>query len=233
MQILVIDDEPDFVRLVQRLLVEENFLVISAKDGVTGLKMAVEHHPDLILLDWNLPAKDGLAVLKELRSEPKTRGIPVIMLTVRGKEMDTVLALEMGADDYISKRALRPRELVARVNKVLRKSQAPDADGQVIHCGPVDLDTSHRRVTLEGQVVELRAKEFDLLHVFLTRPGRVLTRQFLMENVWGIEDYGTSRTIDSTLARLRSKLGDFGQAFQSIKGIGYQFSIPEEERAHD
>ncbi len=233
MQILIIDDEPDFVRLVQRLLVAENFLVTSAKDGVTGLKMAADLHPDMILLDWNLPAKDGLVVLKELRNEPKTRNIPVIMLTVRGKEMDTVLALEMGADDYISKRALRPRELVARVHKVLRKSQAPDADGKVLFVGPIALDASHRRVTLDSQPVDLRAKEFDLLHVFLTRPGRVLTRQFLMENVWGIEDYGTSRTIDSTLARLRSKLGEFGQAFQSIKGIGYQFSIPDEEHAHD
>ena len=233
MQILIIDDEPDFVRLVQRLLVAENFLVTSAKDGVTGLKMAADLHPDMILLDWNLPAKDGLVVLKELRNEPKTRNIPVIMLTVRGKEMDTVLALEMGADDYISKRALRPRELVARVHKVLRKSQAPDADGKVLFVGPIALDASHRRVTLDSQPVDLRAKEFDLLHVFLARPGRVLTRQFLMENVWGIEDYGTSRTIDSTLARLRSKLGEFGQAFQSIKGIGYQFSIPDEEHAHD
>jgi DNA-binding response OmpR family regulator len=228
MHILVVDDEPDFVRLVHRLLTEENFLVRSAKDGVTGLKMALEFHPDLILLDWNLPAKDGLAVLKELRNEPKTRGIPVIMLTVRGKEMDTVLALEMGADDYISKRAMRPRELVARVHTVLRKSQAPDDDGKVLHVGSLSLDTSHRRVSLEGQSVELRAKEFDLLHIFLTRPGRVLTRPFLMENVWGIEDYGTSRTIDSTLARLRTKLGKFGEAFQSIKGIGYQFSNPEE-----
>lgn len=228
MLILVVDDEPDFIRLVQRLLVAENFLVTSAKDGVTGLKMATEQHPDLILLDWNLPGKDGLAVLKELRSEPKTRGIAVIMLTVRGKEMDTVLALEMGADDYISKRALRPRELVARVHSVLRKNQAPDADGRVLHAGPLDLDTARRRVTVNGESVELRAKEFDLLHTFLTRPGRVLTRQFLMENVWGIEDYGTSRTIDSTLARLRSKLGAFGQSFQSIKGIGYQFSFSEE-----
>jgi DNA-binding response OmpR family regulator len=229
MQILVIDDEPDFVRLVQRLLVAENFLVASAKDGLIGLKMAQELHPDVILLDWNLPAKDGLAVLKELKAEPKTRGIPVIMLTVRGKEMDTVLALEMGADDYISKRALRPRELVARVNLVLRKNQAPDADGRVIHAGPIDLDTSYRRVTLAGQPVDLRTKEFDLLHTFLTRPGRVLTRQFLMENVWGIEDYGTSRTIDSTLARLRTKLGECGQHFQSIKGIGYQFSMPPDK----
>ena len=99
MQILVIEDEQDFVRLVQRFLVEENFLVISAKDGVTGLKMAVEHHPDLILLDWNLPVKDGLTVLKELRREPKTRSILVIMLTVRGKEMDNVLVLEMGSNN--------------------------------------------------------------------------------------------------------------------------------------
>ncbi|MBK8576174.1 MAG: response regulator transcription factor [Elusimicrobia bacterium] len=228
MQILIIEDEPDFVRLVQRLLMAENFLVTSAKDGMTGLKMAQDLHPDVILLDWNLPVKDGLAVLKELKGEPKTRGIPVIMLTVRGKELDTVLALEMGADDYISKRALRPRELVARVHSVLRKSQAPDSDGKVLHVGPLDLDTSHRRVTLAGQPVDLRAKEFDLLHTFLTRPGRVLTRQFLMENVWGIDDYGASRTIDSTLARLRTKLGEFGQAFQSIKGIGYQFSMPEE-----
>jgi DNA-binding response OmpR family regulator len=228
MQILVVDDEPDFVRLVQRLLTEENFLVSSARDGATGFKLAMELHPDLILLDWNLPAKDGLTVLKELRNEPKTRGIPVIMLTVRGKEMDTVLALEMGADDYISKRAMRPRELVARVHTVLRKSQSPHDDGKVFHVGPLDLDTSHRRVSVEGQIVDLRAKEFDLLHTFLTRPGRVLTRQFLMENVWGIDDYGSSRTIDSTLARLRSKLGKFGDAFQSIKGIGYQFSYPEE-----
>ncbi len=233
MRILLIEDEPDFVRLVQRLLTAENFAVSSAKDGLTGLTIATEKIPDLILLDWNLPGKDGLAVLKELRAEPKTRGIPVIMLTSRGREIDTVLALEMGADDYISKRALRPRELVARVRTVLRKKQAPGSDGRVMRVGPLDLDASHRQVNLEGQPLDVRPKEFDLLFLFLTRPGRIMTRRFIMEQVWGIDDCGDARTIDAALGGLRPKLGKFGQSLQSIKGIGYQYSAHEEESSHD
>lgn len=222
-RVLLVDDEPDFVRLVDDILKQENFVVVCAEDGIQGLKMAAESHPDLILLDWNLPEKDGLEVCKTLKADPKTRDIPVIMLTARGRETDVVLGLEVGADDFISKRALRPRELVARIRTTLRKRAVVKQEGEVLKARTLALDTSRRKVTVDGDPVELRMKEFDSLYVFLTHRGRVLTRSFLYEAVWGAQFFGTSRAIDTTITRLRGKLGKEGGLIQSVKGVGYRF----------
>lgn len=222
-RILLVDDEPDFIRLIDDVLKKENFVVVCAEDGDQAIKMATASHPDLVLLDWNLPGKDGLEVCKTLKADPKTRDIPVIMLTARGRETDVVLGLEIGAEDFISKRALRPRELVARIRSALRKKSVVKENGETIKVGTLTLDTSRRKVTVNGKPVELRLKEFDLLHVFLTHRGRVLTRSFLDEAVWGVQFFGTSRAIDTTVTRLRGKLGKESRLIQSVKGLGYRF----------
>lgn len=171
-RILVVDDEPDFVRFIEEVLKKENFTVISVGDGIKAIKMAGESRPDLVLLDWNLPGKDGPQVCQALKTDPKTRTIPVVMLTVRRKETDVVVGLEIGADDFISKRGLRPRELVARVRAALRKSAPQPDPGEILRSGPFALDTEKRRLSLNGQEVELRPKEYELIYVFLkTRAG--------------------------------------------------------------
>lgn len=222
-RILVVDDEPDFVRFIDEVLKRENYVVSVAESGPQGLRHAAEAPPDLILLDWNLPGKDGLEVCRALKENPATRAIPVIMLTARGREQDVVLGLEMGALDYISKRDLRPRELVARVRAALRREGPLSPGGETLRSGPLTLETAGRTVTLNGNPVDLRPKEFDLLYVFMKNAGRVLTRQFLEEAVWGIEYVGTTRAIDATASRLRGKLGPLGERIAPVKGLGYKF----------
>lgn len=223
-RVLVVDDEPDFLKFIDEVLKREDYVVTSAETGPDALRQAVASRPDLILLDWNLPGKDGLEVCRALKEDPATRGIPVIMLTVRGRETDVVLGLEMGAVDYVSKRDLRPRELIARVRAALRR-EGPRADrGETLRAGPVVLDTATHTATLNGKPMDLRPKEFDLLRVFLKNPGRVLTRQFLEESVWGDQYYGTTRTIDATTSRLRGKLGPEGARIVPIQGLGYKFT---------
>lgn len=222
-RVLVIDDEPDFGRLIDQILVKEGMTVLLADDGAKGLKAAAESHPDLILLDWNLPDKDGVQVCRALKADAKTRDIPVIMLTVRGRETDVVVGLEVGAADYISKRALRPRELVARVRAVLRRAGDAQQAGEILRSGPLVLDTAKHRVTVGKEDVDLRAKEFEILYVFLKNKGRLLTRNFLEEAVWGTEYYATSRAIDTTIARVRKKIKGEGEKICAIKGLGYRF----------
>lgn len=223
-RILVVDDEPDFLKFIDEVLKQEGYVVTTAETGPDGLTQAVASRPDLILLDWNLPGKDGLEVCRALKEDPATRGIPVIMLTVRGRETDVVLGLEMGAVDYVSKRDLRPRELIARVRAALRRDGPRAEAGETLRAGPLALDTAGHTATLNGKPLDLRPKEFDLLRVFLRNPGRVLTRQFLEESVWGEQYYGTTRTIDATTSRLRSKLGPHGSRIVPIQGLGYKFT---------
>ncbi len=227
-RILIVDDEPDFVRFLNDVLTPENFVVTVAENGVKALKMAAASVPDLILLDWNLPGKDGIEVCKALRADPKTDHIPIIMLTARGRETDTVLGLEMGANDFITKRALRPRELIARVRSALRKPGTGGDATEILRSGELTLDTARRKVSIGDREVDLRMKEFDLLHVFMKKAGRVLTRDFLTETVWGEQFFGTSRTVDTTIARLRAELGKEGRKIEAIKGVGYKFEESQE-----
>ena len=222
-RVLIIDDEADFRKLIEQILEKEGFVVLSAGDAQSGMKTAAQSHPDLILLDWNLPDKDGVFVCRALKADAATSDIPIIMLTVRGRETDVVVGLEVGAADYISKRALRPRELVARVRTALRRESEPKTAGETVRSGALSLDTGQHRVFIGKESVELRAKEFDLLYVFLKNKGRLLTRHFLEEAVWGTEYFATSRAIDTTIARLRAKIGKEGNKIQGIKGLGYRF----------
>ncbi|MBK8576217.1 MAG: response regulator transcription factor [Elusimicrobia bacterium] len=222
-RVLIIDDETDFRRLIEQILEKEGFLVLNAGDAQSGIKTATQSHPDLILLDWNLPDKDGVQVCRALKSDAATKDIPILMLTVRGRETDVVVGLEVGAADFISKRALRPRELVARVRAALRRGVESKTAGETLRSGALSLDTGQHRVFVGKEEVELRAKEFDLLYVFLKNKGRLLSRNFLEESVWGTEYYATSRAIDTTIARLRAKINKEGAKIQGIKGLGYRF----------
>jgi two-component system alkaline phosphatase synthesis response regulator PhoP len=227
-RVLVVDDEPDFVRFIEEVLKAENFTVISVGDGLKALQMAADSRPDLILLDWNLPGKDGPQVCQALKTDPQTRNIPVVMLTVRRRETDVVVGLEIGADDFISKRGLRPRELVARVRAALRKSAPRPDPGEVLRSKDLVLDTEKRRATIKGETVELRPKEYELLYVLMKNEGRVLTRNFLEETIWGTEYFGSSRAIDSTITRLRAKLGKHAAHIEAVQGIGYRYEIPNQ-----
>lgn len=223
-RVLIVDDEPDFLRLVSEIFLRENIGFFTADNGEKAVAMAGASHPDLVLLDWNMPGMDGLAVCRALKAEPKTRDIPIILLTARSRETDTVLGLEMGAVDYISKRALRPRELVARVRAALRTRQETREPGGVLTDGKLTVNVHRHEASLEGTPLTLRPREFELLAVFLKNKGRVLSRHQLMETVWGSEFFGNTRAVDVAVARLRAQLGAEGRRLTAIKGLGYKFS---------
>lgn len=222
-KILVVDDEPDFIMILQDILEKENFTVISAGDGEEGLKKARESKPDLIFLDWRLPIIDGLEVCKILKQDPKSRHIPIIMLTIKSTEADTIVCLEMGADDFITK-PFRPGELVARMKAVLRRAvQKEKPETEVLKSDNICVDLSKHVVSINGEVLELRPKEFDLLRILMQKKGKALSRAFLTESIWGFEYFGSSRAVDTTITRLRSKLGKYSQKIETVEGIGYRF----------
>jgi two-component system phosphate regulon response regulator PhoB len=226
-RILAVEDEPDFVRYLTDALKPDGFTVLSADSGPAGLKAAVEGKPDLILLDWNLPGLDGLEVCRRLKADPATASIPVLLLTARGRETDVVLGLEMGAEDFITKRALRPRELVARIRAALRRAAPRPLEEAVLRSGALSLDVARRRLAVGQEEIDLPAKEFELLRLFLQHKGRVLTRRLIGESVWGEEIVVTSRAMDSAIARLRVKMGSEGYKIQAVVNVGYRFEEDE------
>lgn len=224
-RVFIIDDEPDMVKIGTDLLEADGYLVTSSGNPVDALKKIRTTPPDLILLDIRLPEKDGFQVCKELKSDPQTRNIPIIMISVKSDETDVVVGLEMGADDYLSK-PLRKRELLARVKTVLRRLE-PDAGVQRIECGPLTLDYGSYTATVNKKPLSLTPKEFELLGFFLKRKNRVLTRAVISDNVWGIEFTNSTRTIDVHVDQLRKKLGKYGSLITGLKGIGYRLEWEE------
>ncbi len=220
--ILVVDDEKNIVQLARLYLSKEGYQVESAYDGAEGLKKAMSIRPALIILDIMMPEMDGLAVCKELR---KTSNVPIIFLTARGDDVDRVVGLEIGADDYVTK-PFNPRELVARVKAVLRRT-AQDAPTQAaLEANGLRLDTASREVTLDGKAITLRAKEFDLLTAFMQYAGIVLNRERLLRLVWGSDYYGDMRTIDVHVAWLREKLADATDVkIETVWGVGYKLMV--------
>ncbi len=223
-KILVVDDEEHIVELVELYLGKEGYKVISAQDGDAAIEKFTLEKPDLLVLDIMLPGKDGLDVLREIR---KTSLVPVIMLTARESEVDKVVGLELGADDYLTK-PFSPRELVARVKAVLRRARPPAEEPEpVITRAGLTIDSSRRAVEVVGVgAVELTAKEFDLLYVMAANPGIVLTRERLMEKVWGYEYIGDTRTVDVYIRHLREKLADDADKprfIETVRGVGYRF----------
>jgi two-component system, OmpR family, alkaline phosphatase synthesis response regulator PhoP len=232
-RILVVDDEPAVTDLLAYNLRKAHYDVLTAADGRTALHLAKESKPDLILLDLMIPDVDGLDVCRELR---KSSGVPIIMITARGEEIDRVVGLEIGADDYVTK-PFSVRELMARIKAVLRRALRPqndgaDAQGQepsTLLRGPGNLlmDVERRSLTVADTVIELTRLEFDLLHRLLMNAGRVLTRERLLEQAWGYEYIGDTRAVDSAVKRLRAKLRQAApeaDCIESVRGLGYRIT---------
>ncbi|MCH7510891.1 MAG: response regulator transcription factor [Chloroflexi bacterium] len=220
--ILVVDDEKNIVQLARLYLNKEGFRVEAAYDGAQALEKARSLRPDLIVLDIMMPEPDGLEVCRELR---KTSNVPIILLTARDDDIDRIVGLELGADDYVTK-PFNPRELVARVKAVLRRASQEAPSQAVLEAGNLRLDTASREVTVQGKAVTLRAKEFDLLTAFLRHQGIVLDRERLLQLVWGADYFGDTRTIDVHVAWLREKLGKAkGVKIETVWGVGYKLVV--------
>lgn len=221
--VLVADDEKNIVQLIKLYLINEGFLVETAQDGQEALDKARRSRPDLVILDIMMPRLDGLEVCRRIRKESN---VPIIMLTARTDDVDKVVGLELGADDYVTK-PFNPRELVARVKAVLRRTQAsPDLD-ITVEIGNVRIDPARREVRINGREVQMRAKEFDLLHALAQEHGRVLTRETLLSRVWGYEYLGDSRTVDVHVTWLRDKLSEATAHVQTVRGVGYKLVVPD------
>lgn len=219
-RVLIVEDDVDVAQVAKAYLDREGFDVEVAKDGPSGLRAAAERPPALVVLDWMLPELDGLTVLDRLRRE---RHVPVILLTAKTEEADRIAAFEHGADDYVPK-PFSPRELVARVRAVLRRSGAEDTyDGGIVTHGGLELDPSRRTARFEGKSVALTTLEFDLLHTLARSPGRVFTRSDLLDRVWGEDFYGVERVVDVHVSNLRQKLARFGgdALVDTVRGVGY------------
>lgn len=220
-RIFIIDDEPDMARIAQDLLEEEGFSVSSFTTPKEGMEKLIANPPNLLLLDIRLPEKDGFSVCKEIKSNPKIKHVPVIMVSVKSEETDVVVGLEVGAEDYISK-PFRKKELIARVKAVLRRTEGLPVP-QKIESGAIEIDYASYSARINKKALDLTPKEFELLWFFVQNPGRVLRRALLSENVWGVEFTNSTRTIDVHVDQVRKKLGKFGFYIQSLKGVGYKF----------
>ncbi|MCX6064462.1 MAG: response regulator transcription factor [Chloroflexi bacterium] len=219
-KILIIDDEPSIVNLVSAYLKPEGYEVFTAADGVTGLKAAKAYKPDLIVLDLMLPGLDGIELLSRLRRESD---VYVILLTAKTEETDKIIGLSVGADDYVTK-PFSPRELVARIKAALRRQQKGTGFGEstVMAFKRVTIDSAARSVTVDGQPIEFTAIEFDLLKALAENRGRVLTREQLLEKVWGGSYFGEMRVVDVHLGHVRQKInGD--ELIATVRGVGYRF----------
>ena len=218
-RILIVDDDPDIQRLVSYNLSQAGFETMTSGNGRKALDLAFKKPPDLIILDLMLPDVDGTEVCRTLRQNEATRRIPILMLSARSDEIDRVIGFEIGADDYVTK-PFSPRELVLRVRSILRRKK-DDRSGS-IHLGRIHLHPSKRHCLLDDRQVFLTVKEFDLLHELLLASGNVLSREVLMDRVWGYHGEATSRTLDTHVRRLREKLGTAANDIETVRGIGYR-----------
>lgn len=227
-KILVVEDEPDIRKLIQYNLMQERYLVVEAEDGEQALKLAQRDKPNLVILDLMLPGLSGLELCKILRERPDTASIPILMLTAKAGEADKVVGLEMGADDYLSK-PFSPREMVARVRAILRRtdsSGAPPETPPSYHKGALKIDFSTYEVFARGQQIRLTLKEFELLRFLVQNSNRVLSRDQLLDRVWGGETFVTPRTVDVHIRRLRKAVEEDDRKprlILTLRGVGYKF----------
>ena len=225
-RVLIVDDDPDIRKLVSYNLTQAGFRVATAATGVAALEAVQGQPPDLIILDIMLPDLDGLEVCKKLRRQEKTRRIPIIMLTARTQEVDRVVGFELGADDYVMK-PFSPRELVLRVKSIFRRMGDEPTD--VLKVGKIQLLPQRRQLLIGTRQVTLTAKEFDLLEELMRARGNVLTREILMNKVWGYHTEATSRTLDTHVRRLREKLGDEAIHLETVHKVGYRIGNGNDE----
>jgi len=217
--ILVVDDEPEIVELVRYNLSREGYRVLDASDGESALERIYQSPPDLVVLDLLLPKRSGIEVLEAIRGDPRTRSMPVLLLTARSTEMDKLIGFERGADDYLTK-PFSPKELVARVGAVLRRTR-PDEPAGKDEIGPFRFDRERHQVFLREREVHLTPTEYRLLEHLLQRPGRVFSREQLLDKVWGLGYFGETRTVDVHVRRLRAKLGKDAALIRTVTGVGY------------
>ncbi len=220
--ILVVDDEPHIVELAALYLRNDGYQVVTASDGAQALAQVEAVQPALLVLDLMLPEMDGWEVCRRVRA---TSRLPIIMLTARSDDVDKIVGLELGADDYLTK-PFNPRELVARVKAVLRRFEPPPAQAsEVLQAGPLIVDPGRREARLNGQLLDLRAKEFDLLRVLVEHKGMVLSRERLLDLAWGFDFYGETRTVDVHVAHLRQFLGAGPLAIETVWSVGYKLVV--------
>ncbi len=222
-KVLVIEDERDLAELLAYNLEKEGYTPLTASAGIEGLEIARRELPDLILLDLMLPGMMGTEVCSSLRQSEKTRSIPVLLLSARGDEIDSVVGFEVGADDYIVK-PFSMRELMLRIRAILRRSGSdgtPAAERQ-IRAGGILIDCSSHKVTVSGQEIELTSTEYKLLLYLAEHNGRVMPRELLLQDVWGYNFVGDTRTVDTHVTRLRNKLGEAGEMIKTVRGFGYK-----------
>jgi two-component system, OmpR family, phosphate regulon response regulator PhoB len=229
MLVLVIEDEADLATTLEYNLRTEGFEVRLAHTGKQGLAHAIaEPLPDLIVLDLMLPDLAGTEICRRLREQERTRDIPVIMCTAKGEEIDRVVGFEVGADDYVVK-PFSVRELVLRIRALLRRANRVEGEPSLIRFGRLKIDRDAHRAWVDDVEIALTALEFRLLHAFMSRKGRVQTRDALLSDVWGIEADVTTRTVDTHVKRLREKLGDAGAYIETLRGVGYRFKDQPDE----
>jgi two-component system phosphate regulon response regulator PhoB len=222
--ILVVDDEPDIREVMRFALENADYRVIEAAHADEARKLLTNESPDLILLDWMLPGRSGLELAKQLKQSPKSRAVPIIMVSARGEEEDRIKGLDTGADDYIAK-PFSPREMVARVKAVLRRAKT-DEPADEIDIGGLRIDNISHRVSAEGRPVDIAPTEYRLLHFFMTHVDRAFSRSQLLDQVWGDQVYVEERTVDVHVRRLRKALETSGRdrLLQTVRGVGYRFS---------
>ena len=224
-KILIVEDEPAIQELLAFNVTQAGFQALRAEDADSAWQQIRSNAPDLILLDWMLPNTSGVILAKQLRSDARTKDIPIIMLTARGEERDKVLGLESGADDYITK-PFSPRELMARIRAVLRR-HVPQMPDEVVAAGGLELLPASHRVTARDATIELGPTEFRLLHFFMTHAERVYSRTQLLDQVWGTQVFVEERTVDVHIRRLRAALepAEMDSLIQTVRGSGYRFSV--------
>ncbi len=227
-KILIVEDEKDIVKMLDYNLKKEGFKVLAVSDGEGGLALANRELPDLVILDLMLPGMDGLEVCKALKKESKTASIPIIMLTAKSQESDKVIGLELGADDYVVK-PFSPRELIARIKAVLRRAKVKDKLPEVLRIGELTIDFSKISVAVKNKAVELTAKEFELLKTLIKAKGRVLSRDFLLDTIWGFDNAVEiqTRTVDVHIRTLRKKLTSEAKHIVTVKNYGYRFEYED------
>ena len=217
-KILIIEDETDVADLLTLNLRKAGFRTSTAADGASGLQKARDDRPDFIILDLMLPKMAGLEVCRILKSDTATSHIPILMLTAKAEEVDRIIGLEFGADDYVTK-PFSPREIVLRIRAIFRRGEKPE---ERFHAGPISIDPARHEVRVNGKQVRLTSLEFKLLRTLMQRRGRVQDRDKLLNEVWGYESVIDTRTVDTHVRRLREKLGKAGDAIETVRGFGYR-----------
>jgi two-component system phosphate regulon response regulator PhoB len=224
--VLIVDDEPDLRSLLDFNFRSGGFETALASNGEEALRLVAQHLPDLVLLDLMLPDLPGTEICRRLKSDPRTRDVPVIMLTARGDEIDRIVGFEVGADDYVTK-PFSARELVLRARAILRRAVARPAERSVERVGAIRVDDEAHRVFIDGEEAALTPLEFKLLRTLMTRLGRVQSRERLLQDVWEMSTEVETRTVDTHMKRLREKLGSARDLIETVRGIGYRMIDPE------